>query len=232
MSNVSRRKFLEGALTASAVVLAPACSSSTPSAGAAPSGEGDSVPPAGSAAADGALVVQEDGGADGRAPTPSCEDPTDDDPEGPYYMAGAPRRTTLVEAGMPGTRLVIRGRVLAAGGTCAALGGAEVDVWQANDAGDYDNVGFTLRGVFVADANGAYQIETIVPGRYLNSASYRPRHVHVIVRAPGRPKLTTQLYFEGDPFNASDGMFKDSLVIAPKEDGAGGQMATFDFVLA
>ena len=118
------------------------------------------------------------------------------------------------------------------GKACTALSGAEVDVWQANDAGGYDNAGFTLRGVFVSDASGKFRIETILPGRYLDGASYRPRHIHVIVRAQGRAELTTQLYFEGDPYNATDSLFQESLMMSPASDGAGGQASSFDFVLA
>lgn len=232
--NVSRRTFLERAAAASALLIAPAaCSSeavSSNGATAGPSGQPAATPPAPPSEDDAAIAS--DAGPDAITPTPSCDDETEDDPEGPYYTAGAPKRTTLVEQGMNGTRLVLSGRVLATGRACVALAGAEVDVWQANDAGDYDNVGFTLRGVFVADSNGNYRVETIVPGRYLNGASYRPRHIHVMVRAPGRAPLTTQLYFAGDPFNASDGMFKPSLVLNPTDDGGGGQKASFDFVLA
>jgi len=235
MSVVSRRTFLEHVAGAGALLLgAAACSSadaepSDPRAGSS-SGSPGATPPPGAAAADGGAA--NDASAGPRAPTPTCDDPTDDDPEGPYYTPGAPKRSSLVASGMVGTRLVLSGRVLAAGAACSPLAGAEIDVWQANDAGDYDNVGFTLRGVVVADASGGYRLETIVPGRYLNGGSYRPRHIHVIVRAPGRASLTTQLYFAGDPFNAADGMFKPSLLLTPTDAGAGVQSATFDFVLA
>ena len=52
-------------------------------------------------------------------PTPACDD-GDDDPtpaqtEGPYFTSNSPLRTSLVEAGMPGTRLTVSGRVLTTG---------------------------------------------------------------------------------------------------------------------
>jgi protocatechuate 3,4-dioxygenase beta subunit len=169
-------------------------------------------------------------------PTPSCEEEeTPEDRMGPYYTAGAPFRTSLVDEGMVGTRLVIRGRVRATRSSRSqairGLGGAIVDVWQANDAGEYDNVGFTLRGKFLADAEGNFCIETIVPGRYLDGDGYRPRHLHVIVTAEGHAPVTTQIYFAGDPFNAGDIGFKESLMLTPVAALDGDETA-FDFVLA
>lgn len=167
--------------------------------------------------------------------TPSCEEETPEDRMGPYYMPGAPIRTTLVAEGTPGRRLVIRGRVRAvrshAHESIRGLGRAIVDVWQANDVGEYDNEGFTLRGRFIADADGVFCVETIVPGRYLDGDGYRPRHLHVIVTAEDHAPVTTQIYFAGDPFNASDVGFKESLMITP-EAGPDRDEATFDFVLA
>ena len=43
----------------------------------------------------------------------------------------------------------------------------------------------------------------------------RPSHLHVMIDAPGFHKLTTALYFEGDPYLSSDVTFgvKKSLVV-------------------
>ena len=55
------------------------------------------------------------------------------------------------------------------------LPGALLDVWQADHAGHYDikepanltdRTPFRLRGRLLTDAQGRYEIETIVPGRY------------------------------------------------------------------
>jgi hypothetical protein len=43
--------------------------------------------------------------------------------------------------------------------------------------------------------------------------------------------LTTQLYFPGEPRNASDGIYDDDLLMTI-QDAAGGKAGTFDFVLA
>ncbi len=160
--------------------------------------------------------------------TPQCID-TDDNIEGPFYKPGAPFRTALADPAMAGTKLTVSGRVLSE--RCAPLAGALLDVWQANDAGQYDNVGFILREKLYTDADGNYQVQTIVPGRYLNGPTYRPSHIHVKASAPGFATLTTQLYFAGDPFNASDAFIKPSLIMAITDVGDGSKRASFDFVL-
>lgn len=148
---------------------------------------------------------------------------TDSNLEGPFYRSGAPLRSVLA-SGLPGVPLVVRGHVLAG---CRAAP-AELDVWQANTTGDYDNAGFTLRGRMRTDDDGAFRFETIVPGHYLNGPQYRPAHIHVKVRTPGRPELTTQLYFQGDPYNAIDPWYLPSLELRPRERSHG-LHATFDF---
>lgn len=145
--------------------------------------------------------------------------------EGPYYLAGAPMKASLVEAGMAGTRVILTGRVLT--NQCVPVAGAIVDVWQADDAGVYDLKGFRLRGKVTADAQGNYAIETILPGLYPG----RTRHIHVKVTIPGGPTLTSQVYFPNEGANRTDGIF-DAAMLAKMSDGAGGvKMATIDFVL-
>jgi len=151
--------------------------------------------------------------------------------EGPFYKEGAPSRMVLVTEDMPGTRVTVSGRVLAADG-CTPLAGATLDVWQADDSGAYDSVGYQLRGVLETGADGSYEILTIVPGHYLNGDRYRPAHIHFKASAPGHPLLTTQLYFAGDPYNDGDPFILDSLIMTPTENQDGSLDARFDFVLA
>jgi protocatechuate 3,4-dioxygenase beta subunit len=127
-------------------------------------------------------------------PTPACGDDDDDDPtprqtEGPYFTPNSPKRTSLFERGMAGTRLLVTGMVLTRG--CRPVANALVDVWQCDDAGNYDNAGYRLRGHQFTDERGVYRLETIVPGIYPG----RTRHIHVKVQAPRQPILATQLYF-------------------------------------
>jgi protocatechuate 3,4-dioxygenase beta subunit len=174
----------------------------------------------------------------GRDPRSLECSPTHDNIEGPYYRPGTPERDHLATPGMKGTPLIVRGRVTAA--DCAeGLGGAVLDVWQADADGHYDNDGsmplapdrYLLRGTLRSDASGAYAFRTIVPGRYMNGAAYRPAHIHVKLRAAGHRPLTTQLYFPDDPYNQRDPFIHRSLIMAV-ERGDGGQSARFDFALA
>jgi protocatechuate 3,4-dioxygenase beta subunit len=119
--------------------------------------------------------------------------------QGPFYTAGAPTlvNNQLAAVGEPGTRLILTGVVRTLDCT-KVIPDTTIDVWQANDAGAYDNTGFKLRGVTKSNAQGFYLIETILPGKYLNGSSYRPRHIHFKITPPGFPTIITQLYFEGD----------------------------------
>lgn len=162
---------------------------------------------------------------------------THDNIEGPYYRAGAPSRWDLTQPGLAGVPLEIEGRVTAL--DCAAgLADVELDVWQANAAGHYDNDGtmnlggaFLLRGKVRTDGDGRYRVRTILPGRYLNGAQYRPAHIHAMLRREGIAPLTTQLYFPDDPFNRVDPFIHPSLVMdVTKREGE--LRARFDFVLA
>lgn len=162
------------------------------------------------------------------SPTPQCTD-DDDEPtlaqtEGPYYTPNTLERTSLLEPGMTGTRLILTGLVLSTG--CAPVARALLDFWQCDDVGEYDNAGFRLRGHQFTAADGSYTLETVYPGLYPG----RTRHIHVKVQAPNRPVLTTQLYFPDEPRNASDRIYRPDLLVE-LGDAAPGKRATFDFVL-
>ena len=161
-------------------------------------------------------------------PTPVCGD-DDDEPtlaqtEGPYYTPNTPERTSLLEPGMPGTKLVVTGYVLST--ACQPVNRALIDFWHCDDAGVYDNVGYTLRGHQFTDEQGRFYLETIVPGVYPG----RTRHIHVKVQSPNQPVLTTQLYFPNEPDNARDGIFRPELLMEV-QDVADGKAAAFNFVL-
>ena len=160
-------------------------------------------------------------------PTPSCPGsapPTERQTEGPYFKPDSPRRASLLDPGMTGTKIVVTGMVLST--ACQPIARALIDVWHADDRGDYDNAGFRLRGHQFTDDHGRYRLETIVPGIYPG----RTRHFHVKVQAPSRPVLTTQLYFPGEAVNARDPIFSRDLVMQVSDAG-GGKAGTFDFVL-
>ncbi|PRH76669.1 dioxygenase [Streptomyces solincola] len=159
--------------------------------------------------------------------TPECDDGDDPTPpqmEGPYFKPNSPRRTSLVEPGTVGTRLTVGGYVF--GRACLPVGGVLLDFWQADHNGAYDNTGFRFRGHQFTDATGKFALTTIVPGLYPG----RTRHIHVKVQAPGRPVLTTQLYFPGEPRNNTDPIF-DARLLMTVRDAGGAKEASFDFVL-
>ena len=160
-------------------------------------------------------------------PTPSCDDGDEATPaqtEGPYFTPNSPERASLLAGGVTGTRLVLTGAVV--GTNCAPVSRALIDFWQANDAGEYDNQGYTLRGHQFTDAQGRYSLTTIMPGIYPG----RTQHIHVKVQAPNEPVLTTQLYFPGLAQNSSDGIFREECVI-DIADASGGKTGLFTFVL-
>src|SRR5215510_5257642 len=72
--------------------------------------------------------------------------------EGPYYKAGSPERASLLEAGIPGTPIIVTGYVLTP--DCKPIPQAWLDFWQADGKGAYDNSGYKLRGHQFTDDAG------------------------------------------------------------------------------
>ena len=166
--------------------------------------------------------------AQGLSPTPACHDgdpPTLPEIEGPFFKPRSPQRSDLREGGITGQPVELFGQVLSL--SCRPIRGALVDLWHADDHGEYDNKGFHLRGHIFTDAEGRYAFRTILPGLYPG----RTRHYHVKVQAPARPVLTTQFYFPDEPLNKQDEFFHRELVmqVAKSEDM---MRARFDVVLA
>jgi protocatechuate 3,4-dioxygenase beta subunit len=155
----------------------------------------------------------------GRAQS-QCGLPTPEDMEGPFYKAGAPSRVSLVEPGSKAEKLVLSGVALSF--DCKPLAGVKLDIWHADDKGEYDNRGFRYRGLLVTDAQGRYRMETNLPPPYMG----RPRHIHVKAQRSGGQVLTTQLYFPGESRGA------DKALVVKMERNKGALDARYDFVLA
>jgi protocatechuate 3,4-dioxygenase beta subunit len=153
------------------------------------------------------------------------EEPTPSQTEGPFFTPRSPRRRSIVPRGAPGTRLTLSGRVLTTRGR--PIANAQLDFWQADARGVYDNSGYRFRGHQRTDARGRYMLHTVVPGLY----SGRTRHIHLKAQAPRRPVLTTQLYFPGVSANASDGLFDAELLLRSWRRAGERRVARFDFVL-
>jgi len=119
--------------------------------------------------------------------------------EGPFYTDNPPLMVNnqLANADEPGQKIIISGRVLNL--DCSEyIPDTIIDVWHADDAGQYDNESFNLRGYTKTNTEGFYLFESILPGKYLNGNTFRPSHIHFKITPPGFPELTTQLYFQGD----------------------------------
>ena len=151
---------------------------------------------------------------------------TESDMLGPFYKEGAPFKQRLDEGVKEGEQLIITGKVM--DNRCQPIKGAILDVWQANSTGEYDNEGFTLRGKVKTNNDGTYLIDTIIPNEYAAGDITRPGHVHLKVGAPNQPILTTQLYFEGDPYLSG---LEDKSLILKLTDENGTKKANFDFVI-
>lgn len=114
---------------------------------------------------------------------PPCT-PTRADSEGPFYVPGAPIRTST------GSGLVIQGRLLGAP-DCRPLLGGGIEWWQTGRRGHYDNA---HRGRQNVAPGGSYRFVTDFPVVYQG----RPPHIHFKANAPGYRSLTTQLYLRGE----------------------------------
>lgn len=164
--------------------------------------------------------------------TPACPDTniTPEQFEGPFYLCDSPERSSLLESGIVGQRMILTGQVLSV--NCVPIANALVDFWQADDRGQYDEAGYRLRGHQFTDGDGRYRLETIVPGVYPG----RTRHLHVKIQVPEQPFFTTQLFFPAEPLNDSDRFYQSELAMSvenPEQALSSDRVsqASFDFVL-
>jgi catechol 1,2-dioxygenase len=175
--------------------------------------------------------------------------------EGPYYIEGAPTQewdgTIPMREDEPGRPLLFQGQVRSVDGT--PLPGAKIELWHADNLGFYSQFApgvpeWNLRGTFLANEEGRFEIHTIEPAPYqiptdgacgqLIAAAgwhaWRPAHLHLKVSHDGYELLTTQLYFPGDPHNDDDiaGAVKPELILDPRPRSNGdGYEVRYDFVL-
>ncbi len=143
--------------------------------------------------------------------------------EGPFHpieeQADTDLDLTLIEGNSKtaeGEIILVRGQVFDAEGQ--PLKDALVDVWQANHVGRYSHPedpntapldpNFQGWGLMTTDSEGRFSFKTIKPGAYplsfLGEEGWRCRHIHFQVSRPGFDKLTTQMYFHGDPLIEQD----------------------------
>ena len=148
---------------------------------------------------------------------------------GPYPSLTDFIRSDIRE-GKSGTVLNLTVKVVNANSGCAAVSGANVEIWHVDAAGNYSRYGTQttqtyLRGIQTTNGNGEVTFTTIYPGWYQGRAT----HIHLEVTINGRSVKVTQIAFPeavnntvhatgayasrgSNPMsNAADGIFADSL---------------------
>jgi protocatechuate 3,4-dioxygenase, beta subunit len=171
--------------------------------------------------------------------------PTPAQSEGPFYPEQLPADSDadlLANGGLryakgepawvEGTLTDTEGRVLE---------GAAIEIWQCDQNGHYHHrrdggqadPAFQGFGRISVDAQGRWRFRTLKPAPY----SGRTPHIHAKIKRGTRELLTTQLYVEGDPGNARDGLWRRlsaedrALVTAPYTSGADGLVARYALVV-
>jgi protocatechuate 3,4-dioxygenase beta subunit len=134
-----------------------------------------------------ALAAAWDDAEKKRQPTPFCE-------LGPFYKRLAPHTSMMRRAGDPGMPLSLSGVIYNT--RSEVVPDAKLEIWQTDNAGEYDIQGYRYRSVLEPGAKGSYAVESVMPGHYPARVC---QHVHYLVTAPGHQPLITQLYFATDP---------------------------------
>ena len=180
--------------------------------------------------------------------------PTPRQTEGPFYpveWAGDIDNDLVVVQGAAARALGqvthVMGRVMDVSGT--PIDGAVLEIWQCDSKGVYRHPGdrdparprdpgFQGYGRSHTASGGLYTFRTVRPVPYPG----RTPHIHFAIAAPGRPRLVTQMYVEGEPLNARDfvlGQIRDrrrreSVIVkleAADRIEPGALAGTFDIVL-
>lgn len=159
-----------------------------------------------------------------------------------------------IREGKTGTPLALTIRVVNVSNGCAAVPGAQVEIWHVDAAGDYSQYGAQanqtfLRGIQTTDAGGIVNFTTIYPGWYQGRAT----HIHAEVTIGGRSVKATQIAFPEsinatvhgsgayasrgtNPIsNARDGIFADSLsaeLVTPAGSPSTAYSVTFQIAVA
>ncbi|KAG6866315.1 hypothetical protein C0991_005782 [Blastosporella zonata] len=156
---------------------------------------------------------------------------------GPFFTEDAhdvPNGDSIASEGK-GDYMFVEGRVLDTKGN--PIAGAIIDTWETDSNGLYDTQYAgrgkpDCRGRLTSAEDGSYSFRAVVPVPYpipsdgtvgsmlsrLGRHVFRPAHLHMMIEAPGFEKLTTALYFEGDPYLTSDAVFgvRTSLIVKPE----------------
>jgi protocatechuate 3,4-dioxygenase, beta subunit len=165
--------------------------------------------------------------------------------EGPFYPVSIPKDSDF-DLLRNGTVAYTKGQPAWVEGSVTdlqgkPLAGAQVEIWQCDEAGHYHHPGdggradpaFQGFGRVTLGPDGQYRFRTIRPVPY----SGRTPHIHVKVKLGARELLTTQLYVAGDSHNERDFLWRNldaqarQAVTVPFEAGADGLRASFPIVV-
>jgi protocatechuate 3,4-dioxygenase beta subunit len=171
--------------------------------------------------------------------------PTPAQAEGPFYPLREPMDADH-DLLRNGSREYAKGRAAWVEGTVLdrsgkPLKGGVVEIWQCDADGHYDHprdgsrmdAAFQGFGRVTLDGEGRFRFRTIRPSPYVG----RTPHIHAKVKLGRQTLLTTQLYVEGDPGNARDGIWRRlsdaerAAVTVPYASGPDGLQATYRIVV-
>jgi len=161
---------------------------------------------------------------------------------GPYFKIGFEwlHGDNLAGDGVSGERVTIQGKVIDGDGV--PVPDATLEIWQANAYGKYAHpedtqdkplqAGFTGFGRVPVTVEGRFRFATIKPGTVPSpERSMQAPHLVVSVFMRGLlRRLTTRIYFPGEPRNGDDFILKlveparRSTLIAKKIDGDPGML--------
>jgi protocatechuate 3,4-dioxygenase beta subunit len=162
---------------------------------------------------------------------------------GPFFVHDAPKvgYGGDIAQGAGGEPCWVEGRITDTAGH--PLGGAELEVWEADEDGFYDvqysDGRVAGRARMTADNEGRYGFWSVRPVAYpipddgpvgemfalTNRSPMRPAHIHFMVEAPGHRTLVTHVFTAGGPHLGDDAVFgvKQSLIeeLAEQPPGEG-----------
>lgn len=145
---------------------------------------------------------------------------------GPFHVENSPlvNLGDDVANGAAGEPCYVSGSIVDLSGN--PVQDAELQVWQADEAGYYDvqygdNAPHRARATLNADSVGRFHFKTIraeaypIPhdgpvGRMLDALGrhpWRPAHLHFMITAPGFERLITHVFRNGDRYLDSDAVF-------------------------
>ena len=182
---------------------------------------------------------------------------TPEQTEGPFYPIDKPidqdaDLTLVSNSGIraDGDLLLVQGQILTP--RRKPVANALVEIWQANAWGRYQDrrqlsnapwdPNFQSYGHVTTGVDGQYSFRTIKPAGYGQGYHRRTPHIHFRISGHHFNRLTTQMYFSGEPENTNDGPLnrisdaeaRKRLIVALQPfrlQGLEMQLGVFDIVL-